>query len=69
MPMSVETIPLLLKANLKQLRLPTMLAEWEKLAREAAAKNEAYENYLLRLTEAEVTTRSANALSARIRAP
>jgi DNA replication protein DnaC len=44
-----------------------MLAEWEKLAREAAAKNEAYENYLLRLTEAEVTTRSANALSARIR--
>jgi DNA replication protein DnaC len=66
--MSVETTPLLLKANLKQLRLPTMLAEWEKLAREAAAKNEAYENYLLRLTEAEVTTRSANALSARIRA-
>jgi len=37
------------------------------LAAEAAAKNEAYENYLLRLTEAEVTTRSANALSARIR--
>jgi DNA replication protein DnaC len=66
--MSVETTPLLLKANLKQLRLPTMLAEWEKLAREAAAQNEAYENYLLRLTEAEVTTRSANALSARIRA-
>jgi DNA replication protein DnaC len=38
------------------------------LAREAAAKNEAYESYLLRLTEAEVTTRSANALAARIRA-
>jgi DNA replication protein DnaC len=65
--MSVETTPLLLKANLKQLRLPTMLAEWEKLAREAAAKNEPYEGYLLRLTEAEVTTRSANALAARIR--
>jgi DNA replication protein DnaC len=45
-----------------------MLAEWEKLAREATAKNEAYEGYLLRLTEAEVTTRSANALAARIRA-
>lgn len=44
-----------------------MLAEWEKLAREATAKNEAYEGYLLRLTEAEVTTRSANALAARIR--
>jgi DNA replication protein DnaC len=45
-----------------------MLAEWEKLAREAAMKDEAYEGYLLRLTEAEVTTRSANALAARIRA-
>jgi DNA replication protein DnaC len=58
----------LLKTNLKQLKLPTMLSEWEKLAREAAAKNEAYESYLLRLTEAEVTTRSANALAARIHA-
>jgi len=45
-----------------------MLSEWEKLAREAAAKSEAYESYLLRLTEAEVTTRSANALAARVRA-
>ena len=45
-----------------------MLSEWEKLAREAAANSEAYENYLLRLTEAEVTTRSANALASRIRA-
>ena len=66
--MSAEATPLLLKVNLKQLKLPTMLSEWEKLAREAAAKNEAYESYLLRLTEAEVTTRSANALAARIRA-
>ena len=59
---------LLLRANLKQLRLPTMLAECEKLAREAAARNETYESYLLRLTELEVATRSANALAARIRA-
>ena len=66
--MNAETTPLLLKANLKQLKLPTMLGEWEKLAREAAAKDEAYESYLLRLTEAEVTTRAANALAARIRA-
>lgn len=65
--MSTETTPLLLKGNLKQLKLPTMLSEWEKLAREAAAKNEAYEGYLLRLTEAEVATRSANALANRIR--
>ena len=45
-----------------------MLAEYEKLAREAAAANEAYEAYLLRLTELEVASRSANALAARIRA-
>jgi DNA replication protein DnaC len=45
-----------------------MLGEWEKLAREAAAKNEPYESYLLRLPEAEVTARAANALAARIRA-
>jgi len=66
--MSAETTPMLLKSNLKQLKLPTMLSEWEKLAREATAKNEAYESYLLRLTEVEVTTRSANALASRIRA-
>jgi DNA replication protein DnaC len=59
---------LLLKANLKQLKLPTMLAEWEKLAREAADRDEAYDVYLLRLTEVEVAARSANALAARIRA-
>lgn len=44
-----------------------MLSEWEKLAREAAGTNETYEGYLLRLTEAEVTTRTANALAARVR--
>jgi DNA replication protein DnaC len=59
---------LLLRANLKQLKLPTMSAEYEQLAREAAANNEPYEGYLLRLTELEVATRSANALAARIRA-
>jgi DNA replication protein DnaC len=59
---------LLLRANLKQLRLPTMVAEFEKLAREASAANEGYEQYLLRLTELEVAARSANAVQARIRA-
>ena len=59
---------LLLKANLKQLKLPTMSAECEKLAREAAANNQPYEDYLLRLTEQEVAARSANALTARIKA-
>jgi DNA replication protein DnaC len=62
-----ETTPLLLKANLKQLKLPTMLAEHDKLAREAASRDESYDSYLLRLTELEVATRTANAIAARIR--
>jgi DNA replication protein DnaC len=57
----------LLKANLKQLRLPTMQAEFEALAREAATANENYQQYLLRLTELEVTARAANVLKARIK--
>lgn len=62
-----ETNPLLLKANLKQLRLPTMLAEYAALAREAATANENYEQYLLRLTELEVAARASNVLKARIK--
>ena len=50
-------LTMLLKTNLKQLRLPTMWAEFEKLAREAAAGNEDYQQYLLRLTELELATR------------
>jgi DNA replication protein DnaC len=61
-------IMLLLKANLKQLRLPAMQAEFEKLAREAANGNESYEQFLLRLTELEVAARSANVIKARIKA-
>ncbi len=59
---------MLLKHNLKTLRLPTMLAEYAKLSREAADADEGYDQYLLRLTELEVATRSANALSSRIKA-
>ena len=59
---------LLLKTNLKQLRLPTVSAEFEKLAREAAERNQRYETYLLRLTELEVASRSSNALQARNKA-
>ena len=59
--------PLLLKANLKQLRLPTIGCEFEKLAREAAEANQSFEQYLLRLTELEVTARQTNALHSRIK--
>jgi len=63
-----DTKNLLVRANLKQLKLPAMGAEFEKLAREAAAANEGYEQYLLRLTELEVAARATNAVQARIRA-
>lgn len=59
---------MLLKHNLKSLRLPTMLGEYAKLAREAAEANEDYEAYLLKLSELEVAQRGANALAARIKA-
>jgi DNA replication protein DnaC len=59
---------MLLKHNLKTLRLPTMLSEYNKLSREAAQANESHEQFLLRLTELEVNQRSANALTARIKA-
>ena len=59
---------MLLRNNLKTLRLPTMLAEYAKLSREAADADEDYEQYLLRLSELEVATRSANAIEARIKA-
>ena len=58
---------LLLRSNLKQLRLPAMYAEFDQLAREAAAANEGYEQYLLRLTELEVAARASNAVAGRIR--
>lgn len=61
-------ILLLIKTNLKQLRLPAMHAEFEKLAGEAANSNESYQQFLLRLTELEVAARSANVIKARIRA-
>lgn len=58
---------LLLKSNLRQLRLPTIGREFEKLAREASSSNQTFEQYLLRLTELEVAARQSNALQTRIR--
>jgi DNA replication protein DnaC len=68
---SATTTPpqtLLLRHNLKALKLPTMLGEYEKLSREAAEADESYQGYLLRLSELELTTRSGNALAARVKA-
>src|SRR3977135_2850315 len=65
--MTTSNTHLLLRSNLKQLRLPAMHAEFDKLAREAAAAHEGYEQYLLRLTELEGADRASNAGQTRIR--
>ena len=57
----------LLKTHFRQLRLPTMGAEFEKLARDAAATNQTFVQFLLRLTELELATRAANAVATRIK--
>ena len=62
-----EPVRELVKAHLKQLRLPAMARELERLSREAAASDMNYEQFLLRLAEAELAARAANALESRIK--
>src|SRR4051794_20344385 len=57
----------LLKTHLRQLRLPTMGREFERLARDAAASNQTFAQFLLRLTELELEARAANAVATRIK--
>jgi DNA replication protein DnaC len=64
--MSDVTIDLL-KSHLRQLRLPTMGKEFEKLARDAASTNQTFAQFLLRLTELELAARAANAVAKRIK--
>ena len=48
----------LLKSSFRQLRLPSMSREFERLARDAAATNQNYFEFLLRLAESELATLS-----------
>src|SRR3954468_5121009 len=57
----------LLKAQLRQLRLPTMGREFERLARDAASSDQTFAQFLLRLTELELATRASNAIATRIK--
>jgi len=63
----IDAVRELLKTHLKQLRLPAMVQELEALSREAAASNQNYEQFLLRLTEIELAARAGNALQSRIK--
>ena len=59
---------LLLRANLKQLKLPTVLREYEKVARECARDGIDHPRYLLRLIELELIDRERRTVERRIRA-
>jgi DNA replication protein DnaC len=66
MPMADVTTELL-KTHLRQLRLPTMGREFETTARDAAAGNQTFTQFLLRLTELELAARAAHAVATRIK--
>src|SRR3974390_3160515 len=63
-----EKPQLLLKHHLKQLKLPTFLAEYEKQARECAQAAIDHAGYLLRLAELELIERERRMVERRIRA-
>jgi DNA replication protein DnaC len=57
----------LLKDHFRQLRLPTMGSEFERLARDAAATNQNFFQFLLGLIQAELATRAATTIATRIK--
>lgn len=54
---TTDTPQLLLEHHLKELRLPTILREYDKVARQCAAEQVDYARYLLRMTELELLDR------------
>ena len=68
MTTTVEKPQLLLKHHLKQLKLPTFLAEYEKIAQECAQNGIDHVRYLLRLAELELIERERRMAERRIRA-
>ena len=66
---SLETKSLvLLRHHLKALRLPTIGAEAEKVAAQAAADNQDHLSYLLQLCELELLDREKRAAERRLKA-
>ena len=59
---------LLLEHHLKELRLPTFLREYRKLAAQCAAEGTDHPDYLLRLSELELINRHQRMVERRIRA-
>ena len=64
---TADTPQLLLEHHLKELRLPTILREYDKVARQCAVEQLDYQRYLLRITELELLDRERRATERRIR--
>jgi len=64
---TADTPQLLLEHHLKQLRLPTFLREYDKVARQSAVEQATYAAYLLRMAELELLERERRAIERRIR--
>src|SRR6202011_1475894 len=64
---TADTPQLLLEHHLKQLRLPTILREYDRVARQCAVEQVDYPRYLLRMTELELLDRERRATERRIR--
>jgi DNA replication protein DnaC len=65
---SASKATVLLEHHLKQLRLPTVLREYGKLAQVCQAEQADYQTYLLRLVEKELLDRELRSKERRIRA-
>lgn len=63
-----DTPQVLLEHHLKQLKLPTFLSEYDKIARQCAAENVDHAGYLLRLAELELIDRERRMVDRRIKA-
>jgi DNA replication protein DnaC len=64
---TADTPQLLLEHHLKQLRLPTFLREYDKVARQSAVEQATDAAYLLRMAELELLERERRAIERRIR--
>ncbi|NJN36861.1 MAG: ATP-binding protein [Nitrospiraceae bacterium] len=65
---TAEAPEILLRHHLKKLKLPTVLREHEKLARNCAAENVDHVRYLARLVELELLDREARMIDRRVKA-
>ena len=66
-PETGDTPQVLLEHHLNALRLPTILREYDKVARQCASDSVDYPRYLLRITELELLDRERRAIERRIR--